>query len=344
MCATCKRLGVLRMKTLYKQPELDFRVLNLTDTQLSDEEWADGHPNRNILEHTIAQLVERVQPQLITLSGDLAWANHEYSYEMLAKYIDGFGIPWAPVWGNHDNQGGAEAVDRIVEKYLTYENCVYEKGEPAYGNGNYVIMIEENAVPVAALLMLDSHDRETFIDENGEEQTAWAKLTEPQIEWLGAELARLKASGCRDVTVVMHIPIYAYRDASKAAYKEGVDLSNVTLQLATGPDVWNEGYTDSIGVQHEDICSYVHDDGVLEILKRSEIVHHVLCGHDHINNWKIPYEGIRLMYALKTGAGCYWNPLLNGGTVLKINHAGVYDVEDVFVDVSHLIKPEKVDS
>ena len=325
------------MKTLIKQSNRDFKILNLTDTQLADEEWADNHQKRKILEYTIAELVKQVQPDLITLSGDLAWANHDHAYKMLAEYLDGFGIPWAPIWGNHDNQGGAETIDRIADTYITYKHCLYEKGNPAYGNGNYVIMIEENSDPVAAVFMMDSHDRETFTDENGEEQTAWAKLTEPQIKWLGSELESLRAIGCKDATIVLHIPIYAYRDASKAAYKEGIDLSSITLQMATGSDVWNEGYTDSVGVQYENICSYVRDDGVFEVLKRSGIVHNVICGHDHANNWKINYEGINLIYSLKTGAGCYWNPILNGGTVLKINQTGVYHVEDVFIDVSHLL-------
>lgn len=332
------------MKILFKQIDRDFKVLNLTDTQLSDEEWADEHQNRKILEYTIAELVKRVQPELITISGDLAWANHDHAYEMLADYLDSFGIPWAPVWGNHDNQGGAETVNRIAEKYLTYKNCLYEKGNRAYGNGNYVIVIEENGVPVAAFLMIDSHDRTPYTDENGEKTLVWSKLTEPQLEWIGAELESLRANGCRDVTLIMHIPIYAYREASKAAYKDDIDLRNITLQMADGSDVWNEGYTDSVGVQLEDIGSYVCDDGVLELLKRSEVAHRVICGHDHVNNWKIYYEGIHLIYSLKTGAGCYWNPLLNGGTVLKINKNGVYDVEDVFVNISHLLKSETIDS
>ena len=156
------------MKTLVKKIGQDFKILNLTDTQLSDEEWADGHCNRQILEYTVTELVKRVQPDLITISGDLAWANHDHAYEMIASFLDSFDIPWAPVWGNHDNQGGPEAVDRIASKYLTYKNCLYEKGDPAFGNGNYILVIEENGVPVEAVLMIDSHDRTPYIDENGE--------------------------------------------------------------------------------------------------------------------------------------------------------------------------------
>ena len=157
-----RKNGAERMKKLIKQPDRDFVILNLTDTQLSNEEWADDHPNRKILEYTVTQLIERAHPDLITISGDLAWANHDHAYEMLANFLESFNIPWAPVWGNHDNQGGAEAVDRIATKYLTYKNCLYEKGNPAFGNGNYVIVIEEDGTPVEAVLMIDSHDRTPY--------------------------------------------------------------------------------------------------------------------------------------------------------------------------------------
>lgn len=330
------------MKTLVKKIGQDFKILNLTDTQLSDEEWADGHRNRQILEYTVTELVKRVQPDLITISGDLAWANHDHAYEMIANFLDSFDIPWAPVWGNHDNQGGPEAVDRIASKYLTYKNCLYEKGDPAFGNGNYILVIEENGVPVEAVLMIDSHDRTPYIDENGEEQSGWARLSDPQMAWIAEELAALKAKGCGDATLIMHIPIYAYREATKAAYKPGIAPRSITLQMADGSEVWNEGYENSTGVQYEGIGSYVRDEGALEIFKRSGIARRMLCGHDHVNNWKIHYNGMDLMYALNTGAGCYWVPFMNGGTVLKVNETGVYAVEDVFIDVQHLVGDEQV--
>ena len=53
------------MKALNKQRDKDFKILNLTDTQLSNEEWAEGHKHRAILEYTLTELVERVKPDLI---------------------------------------------------------------------------------------------------------------------------------------------------------------------------------------------------------------------------------------------------------------------------------------
>ena len=44
-----------------------------------------------------------------------------------------------------------------------------------------------------------------------------------------------------------------------------------------------------------------------------------------------------MIYALKIGAGCYWNPILNGGTVISVGERGVRDVKHEYVKVDHLI-------
>lgn len=321
------------MKTLSKAKGTDFIVLNLTDIQLSNEEWEEGHKNRKILEHTVKDLVERVKPDLITLSGDISWAGHDFAYDMLADFLDSFKIPWAPVWGNHDNQNGPECIERVVERYMKHAYCVYEKGDPAIGNGNYVIAVEEEGRVVEGIFMMDSHDRETYTDADGEEKKAWAKLTAPQLEWYREQNRLLKGKGCNDTTIIMHIPFYAYRAASQAAYAEGVDLKNLTVKESEGTACWKVGYQDSYGVQYEGIGSYVAEDGVFDVVKQEGTTKHVVVGHDHVNNWIIRYEGVNLVYGLKVGAGCYWTPELNGGTVIRISEDGVRQVYHEYVDV-----------
>lgn len=326
------------MKILKKRPDHDFTVLNLTDIQLSSEEWQEGHLHRRLFEHTLAELIGRVNPDLITLSGDIAWAGNDHAYDMVAHTLEGYGIPWAPVWGNHDNQGGAEYIESLVSRYLTYPGCIYERGDKALGNGNYVILIEEEGKVVEALIMMDSHDREPFVNAAGErDDNAWARITKPQIAWLCDQTEELKRLGCEDASLIMHIPIYAYRDASAAAYRDLPELQRLNIKDAMAADCWNEGFEDSVGVQYEGIASYPADDGALEAILEGGLVKRVLVGHDHVNNFMITYRGVRLIYALKIGAGCYWNPNLNGGTVMKIGKGGVREVYHEFVDVSGML-------
>ena len=135
---------------------------------------------------------------------------------------------------------------------------------------------------------------------------------------------------------LMHIPIYAYREAHAAAEKPGIDPKSVTPAMADTPDVWNPGYESSFGVRHEGICSYPADEGMFDAILELGSTKTLVAGHDHVNNTVIPYRGVTFVYSLKAGPGCYWEPALNGGTVLRIGENGVKSVEHEYVD------PEKL--
>ena len=325
------------MIKLDKSIDRDLIVLNLTDTQLGNSEWEQGHQKRAILEYTVRELVERVKPDLITITGDLAWAGHTVAYESLADFMDSFGIPWSCVWGNHDNQDGADFISGVVASYSTRKNFIYEEGDPKFGNGNFIISVEENGRPITAIFMIDSHDREEIELENGEKKLAWAKLLPEQLEWIESTSLELKASGYHDGMILLHIPFYVYRKASEAAYRSGIDLRRVSVSDSMGSSVWNEGYENSIGVQHEGIGSHPVCDGAFRSVKRADFVKTIIAGHEHVNSFIINFADVRLVYSLKTGAGCYWEPELNGGTVVKIGKNGVRDIYHEYVDLSHLL-------
>lgn len=325
------------MKVLKKKTGRDFVILNLTDPQLGDPEWAEGSFDRRVLEYTVDELVKRVKPDLITISGDLAWAGYTLAYDLFAELLEKFQIPWAPVWGNHDNQNGAECIERIVQRYMAHPHFLYERGDTALGNGNYIIAIEEEGKIVEALIMMDSHDHDDYVNDKGEAVRVDSKLTQGQMEWYHQQISLLKEKDCGSATMILHIPPYAYREVARAAFKEGIDLTKVSLQDPEGTACWKEGYEDSVGVQYEGICSYPEEDGVLALIEEEGLTKRVLAGHDHVNNWMITYKGVQWIYGLKTGAGCYWNPNLNGGTVLKVGKEGVYEVKHEYVDATHFL-------
>lgn len=322
--------------TMQKDPEKDFVILNLTDTQMTDDDWAAGAVMRQILIRTIEELVARVKPDLITLTGDLAYADHLRSYEKTASYFDTLNIPWTVAWGNHDNQNGEERVREIVTFLKRHPYFVYCDGKPEFGNGNYVIKISEGEKPVSAIFMVDTHDRELNPVPGSAEKLCYSRLRRNQIEWLKEVSGVLKAEGYRNGAMLLHIPIFAYRYAFDAAYDGKAKPSELSYAESLSPENWKEGYKDSIGVCHENISSYVIEDGVFDALLESDFIKLVLCGHDHVNNFFINYKGIKLAYSLKTGAGSYWEPSLNGGTVITIGNKGIRDIHHEFVNVDDL--------
>ncbi|MBO5375169.1 MAG: metallophosphoesterase [Clostridia bacterium] len=322
------------MITFNKTPNKDFKILNLTDFQLMAPELNVEHEKGKIMRHTLDTLVEKVKPDLITITGDLAWGGDYDALMVLGPMLDKYKIPWAPLWGNHDQDRGLDRLDRSIKilsenKYFTYEN-----GPCELGRGNYIIAIKENDKIIHALIMMDTHDRVPNLKSGIENDRSWAKLTKEQIEWYKRQVKMLKEQGCNESTLLVHIPIYAYRDAFKVAFNSNLDPKDISTEQSELGECWNEGYKDSFGVKYEDVCSYYEDDGVFDAIKELNHTKNVICGHDHVNCFSISYEGVRLTFALKTGPGCYWNEGLNGGTVVTISNDGKIEVKHEYVSLN----------
>ena len=124
----------------YKEPGRDLVILNLADVQFND--LFDLFGNRNMTVETIKRLVERVKPDLITLTGDQVWGfRTKSSLRFLCRLMGGFGVPWAPILGNHDCSGRADK-EYTAAHYRKSELCLFRNGPKGlFGCGNYVVNI-----------------------------------------------------------------------------------------------------------------------------------------------------------------------------------------------------------
>ena len=320
------------MITFKKQKNTDFKILNLTDPQLVTPEWAEDHIGRKVLVYTVNKLINEIKPDLITVSGDISAAEFTEAYTNFANMIDAYNVPWTVAWGNHDNQGGAEVIDKYVALYKTYKNFVYEEGPRNLGNGNFVIAVEEDGKILHGIIMMDTHDRVFEKNDKGEDVWYWGKLYDEQLPWYEGVVTDLKDKGCNETTIISHIPIYAYRTAYEAAWNKDFKPEEVTYEMSKTGVCWNEGYKDSYGINLEGICSYDFDEGMFDLIKKLGSTKLYICGHDHINTTCIEYEGVKLMYGLKTGRGCYYKAPYNGGTVISIGSDGKAKAEHYFSD------------
>ena len=83
---------------------------------------------------------------------------------------------------------------------------------------------------------------------------------------------------------------------------------------------WNDGYKDSFGLLYENICYSDMSVGLFDAIKELGSTKNVLVGHDHINNFSINYEGIRLTYSMASSSVGLKRVV--GGTLLTINDEG----------------------
>ncbi|MGN1418177.1 MAG: metallophosphoesterase, partial [Acutalibacteraceae bacterium] len=293
-----------------KEPGKDFVILNITDVQLEDYEVYGK--NGELAKKTIDKLVNDVKPDLITMTGDNAWGT--MAYIELIKQLDSYGIPWAPIMGNHDGQGLLSEF-WAAYKFTEAKNCLFKFGPKDMGYGNYVINITENGHVVHTIFMMDTHSDATFETESGK-VSGYDHLWSNQMQWYKWVLDGVAKQEGKTVesSVFFHIPVCEYADAWNAA---SIKTDADTSEIKDGP--YNDEYKDvSFGKNGEDVCCSPVNNGFFELCRSLGSTKNMICGHDHVNNSSILYKGIRLTYGTKTGAGCYWDSGMNGGTKLTV--------------------------
>lgn len=301
-----------------KDPNEDFVILNLADVQLKDDILYDVRGEETAKQ--IDEIVKEIKPDLITLTGDNAWGT--MAYIELIKQVDSYGIPWAPVMGNHDGQC---LVSEFWAAYLLYkaDNCLFEFGPENMGYGNYIINITENGRIIHTLFMLDTHNNAEYTLEDGSTVGGYDHLWDNQIEWYKWAVNGISEAAGKTVesTVIMHIPVYEYKDAWKKAYGSE-EYGTLAPELAPVAQ----------GTNGEGVCCAPVNNGFFAVCKELGSTKNMLAGHDHANDFQIVYEGIRLNYVLKTGYGSYYSDDLMGATTVTIGSDGAAYAEHHYVE------------
>lgn len=306
---------------LEKEAGEDFVVLNISDIQLGEGEALTTNGDYSFA--LIDELVKRTEPDLITVSGDnlLGFMGSYATVEKLAS-LD---IPWALVMGNHDGQ------DTITEDWCAYiaaeaENSLFSFGPKDMGFGNYIINISQDGEIIHSLYMMDTHDGASYTLADGSVIEGYDHLWENQFDWYKwavEGLAELEGHTVQS-SIVFHIPVYEYTAAFAAAYDE--ENGEYLPEYA---DV-------CFGEKNEDVCSAPVNNGFFGLVKELGSTKDIIVGHDHVNSFSVPYEGVRLSYSLKCGFGSYAEVENNGGSVLRIHDDGTTTYEHIYITPDEL--------
>ena len=102
-----RNADLLWAHTLEKDPERDFVILNITDPHLSDTGYRVKETP--LMFKTVEALIHEIQPDLITVTGDIVCDDATYhSIRRFTDFMESFDIPWAPIFGNHDDEGNCD--------------------------------------------------------------------------------------------------------------------------------------------------------------------------------------------------------------------------------------------
>ena len=311
------------------------RILQLTDTQVIDASqmrsptrlneiqagwWARGNIDKNCFNY-ITELVENERPDLIVLTGDIVYGEFDDSgiiWTRIVEFMDSFNIPWAPVFGNHDNET-AKGVAWQCEQLEKAENCLFKRGDVT-GNGNYSIgLVDENGKIRRVIYMMDSHG-----------YSIGAGLAQDQIDWFKGVAASI------DAAYGEKVPAFAcYHIASldfQTAYVEKYGYSaNATFNLdETGRD-------GDFGQKSEELSMF--PTTLAPDLKAAN-VEGVFIGHDHRNNYSIEHDGIRYTYGTKSGTYDSHNTNNVGGTLIQVMADGRFKVSHKYLNIDEMSNRE----
>ena len=284
------------IKVVEKKKDKDFVILNFADIQMCD---LDDIPNMRIIHDELNEIVDKVKPDLITLTGDQTWSNENLiSLTTLVRWLDRYQIPYAPVFGNHDYgneyNSAVASVNKCCDIYEKGKYSLFDRGPTNIGTlGNYVINIKEEDKIIKTLYMMDSG----YLD----------KITDEQVEWFKWNAEGIKAKNNNEYSegiVYLHKPLPEYYDAYRAYLNGDPSVEKIN------------DMTVSYSLRGSE------QNGFFDIAKERGVTD-VVCGHQHGNNFTLKYQGVRLTFAVKTDqlVGYYDDGTtnLNGATYLQVN-------------------------
>ncbi len=313
----------------------NFKVLVLSDVQFNSPNISQETLNN------IKAVVSREQPDLVIFNGDNSFgiqterALQQYVTNM-TKYLEENHIPWAHVYGNHDAENHALRTSLVREKqqavYESFPYCVSKAGEEGlYGVGNFVIPILEHDSDKIAFnvwcfdsgttnKVWDSSFPDVYVGDNA----FWSHydtMEMNQVEWFKEASALLEAYNGAPIPGMMafHIPLQESYYAWAARETDNLE--------------WD-------GHKRENISAHAQDVPLFAAAKENGILA-IVNSHDHINDFMVKYQGIRLCYTACIGTLEYHADDMLGGRVVEFNTAKPDDVNTYMSYVNEIVEDEQ---
>lgn len=292
-----------------------FKILQITDVHILNDEKKDAKAFK-----TITAMVEATNPDMIMLTGDLTSEKENFTaFKTGCEFLESFNIPWAFVFGNHEGldiqyeENEVLDPEKIADRqtlsdYLeSLPNCIYEAGdENADGMGNYYYNVtDDNGKVITSLIMMDSH---SYDEEHG----GYDHFHDNQVEWYENTVKSIAKEVNGDESKV--VPSLAFFHVPMQEYMTAYDEAKGTDKRLWGFHFPKEDGTPAV------------DDQMFEKMVELGSTKACFAGHDHMNNFEVEYQGIRLNYGLSCDHNIYLVPL-RGGVLINIKNDGSFTTQ-----------------
>ena len=305
----------------------EFKILQLTDIHIA-ESLTTQNTDRLALQ-TCYDLIAATQPDLVLVTGDVAYAIPAYTFSnnnltalgTFMNFMNRVGIPWALTYGNHDNEPtsmyrDARPFDGLFRHYrfAGESAALYAEVRPdIYGRYNqYLRICNPDGTLNRVIFLIDSND---YLETpSGQEYDC---VHADQVQWYSDTLDALCREEGRTVPsfVFMHIPLPAFREA-----RDALAAGDPAAQYLFGQD-------------GEDVSCPSRDCGFFDQMVEKGSTQAVFVGHDHLNNMAIRYRGVDLVYSKSIDFVAYpgiaSKTAQRGGTLITLHPDGGYDLRQV---------------
>ena len=313
-----------------------FRILMLSDIHGG----VAIHPQLMPAMHAV---VEAAKPDLVLLAGDTN--SHRIGAATPAQLRDFLsvitapmeqnGIPWAHVYGNHDDNMGISNEDQ-QPVYEAFPYCLSKRGpRDISGVGNYVLPI----------LCADS-DEPAFniwaMDSNNNNRRFARKYGLP--EDLQVLLPNHFTSADHDYDAPHADQILWYYEASRAIEQQyGRKIPGMLYMHMPLPEFclipMNPGLCRMRGNMRESIgCDELNTGLFATCLQRGD-VKAIFVGHDHINDFTGEYCGITMGYCAGMSYDIYCDDDMRGGRVIDLKESDPLHAATFMLRIRDLMGP-----
>ncbi len=268
----------------------EFKIVQFTDAHVTM-----NRPGQ--FKKTVARLntiIEVEQPDLVIFTGDVVTGRPAAeAWHTILRPLATTNTPFVVVMGNHDLEQdlSRKEIAQLIAPYPTSLNTMTEN---RLDDIAIEVMSHKNEGKVASVLYcMDSGDYSPLKDVK---KYAW--LSHEQVSWY-----RETSAGYTQLNNNKPIPSYAFFHIPLPEYGQA----------------YKEKQSSAVGVRKEDENSGKLNTGMFAAMKEMGDVQGVFVGHDHDNNYIIPYYGIALCYGHFSGDDTTYNHLPHGVRVIVLH-------------------------
>ncbi|MDR1896618.1 MAG: metallophosphoesterase family protein [Prevotellaceae bacterium] len=269
-----------------------FKIVQVTDSHIKSDDVIPSNETVTMLN----QVLDAERPDLVIFTGDIVTGKpYKSGFEMVIEPVIRRKLPWALVFGNHDNEQDLnyeQLADLIQSTPYNVGKMKKMKNVSGYGNFTIEIKGKDSKKIQAVLYCMDSHAYSKIDSVKGYDWFAF-----DQVEWYRKKSEKYTASNKGiplPALAFFHIPLLEYR----------------TVYTQKGHKI--------IGSQLENVCSPEINTGMFTAMLEKGDVMGTFVGHDHNNDYIFNYYGIALTYGRFSGSKTTYGDLKNGVRVIEL--------------------------